>query len=250
VSSWIPSEALGEQLFVAQQSEFAAGRPIRGGVPVCCPQFASFGSGVKHGFARLVEWQLASVSDDQAEAVFRLTATDETRSHWPHAFELLFTVILKPEQLLMTLTVNNCGDEDFSFSGALHTYFATHCFTDVQLTDFTGATYWDNGTPLSDKKVYVDGPLQLVGAFDRVYFDAPDQLQFVEGGKELAIAKQGFTDVVVWNPGAEGVKNMVDMGDDEFHSMLCVEAAIVDKPVTLAAGASWQGVQSISVRSV
>ncbi len=247
VSSWIPSAVHGEQLFVAERSEFALGRPIRGGVPVCFPQFSGFGSGIKHGFARIVEWQLASVNATQTEAVFRLEANEETRSYWPHAFELLLTITLAPEQLRLALTVKNSGGAEFSFSGALHTYFATQCFTQVQLADFSGVTYWDNGTPLSDKKIYGERSLKLMGALDRVYFDAPDTLTFVEGGKILTISKEGFTDVVVWNPGAEGAKTMADMGDEEFDAMLCVEAAIVDKPVVLAAGASWIGAQIIRV---
>lgn len=247
VSSWIPSQALGEQLFVARQSEFTIGRPIRGGVPVCFPQFAGFGSGPKHGFARSVEWDLVSVSDDQSEAVFGLQANDETRVLWPFEFKLLLTVTLTPNQLSVALTVNNCDAQAFDFSGALHTYFATANFTQVRLSDFAGVSHWNNGSPLTQRHTAQEGVLQLDGHLDRVYFDAPDLLTFVDGAKSLTIAKQGFTDVVVWNPGAELVKGMADMGDDEFVGMLCVEAAVVDRPVVLATGASWRGAQIMTI---
>ena len=247
VTSWIPSEALGEQMFVAKQSEFSAGKAIRGGVPVCFPQFAAFGSGVKHGFARNIDWQVKSISGDQTEAVFCLADNEKTRELWPHKFELLLTVTLEPTKLVMALTVNNTDDKAFEFSGALHTYFAVSQYTDVQVSDLSGITYWDNGTELNDKKRATQSALSLDGALDRVYFDAPDALVLDDGALSKKITKQGFTDVVVWNPGPEGAKGLKDMGDNEYHGMLCVEAAIVDKPVQLAKGATWSGIQAIEV---
>jgi glucose-6-phosphate 1-epimerase len=47
----------------------------------------------------------------------------------------------------------------------------------------------------------------------------------------------------VWNPGAEAAKKLDDMADEEYQKMLCVEAAIVDKPVTLTPGETWSGSQ-------
>jgi D-hexose-6-phosphate mutarotase len=37
------------------------------------------------------------------------------------------------------------------------------------------------------------------------------------------------------------------MDDEEWRAMLCVEAAVVATPVTLAPGARWEGVQRIAV---
>lgn len=247
ITSWIPSEALGEQMFVAQQSEFSAGKVIRGGVPVCFPQFAAFGPGAKHGFARNMDWQVKIISDDHTRVVFSLVDNAQTRDLWPHEFELLLTVTLEPSKLVMALTVNNTGDSAFDFSGALHTYFAVSQYTNVQVSDFSGITYWDNGTDLSVREKAKDGVLSLDGALDRVYFDAPNTLILDDGTLIKEISKQGFTDVVVWNPGPEGAKGLKDMGDDEFHSMLCIEAAIVDKPIQLAAGEFWSGIQAVEV---
>ena len=56
VTSW-RNAAGDELLFLSRESDFTAGRPIRGGIPVIFPQFGS-GALVQHGFARSSEWQL------------------------------------------------------------------------------------------------------------------------------------------------------------------------------------------------
>ena len=51
---------------------------------------------------------------------------------------------------------------------------------------------------------------------------------------------------VVWNPWDKKAKAMVDFGDEEYKHMLCVEAAAVEKPITLKAGEEWKGRQELS----
>lgn len=46
---------------------------------------------------------------------------------------------------------------------------------------------------------------------------------------------------VVWNPWDKKAKAMADFGDDEYKHMLCVEAAAVEKPITLKPGEEWRG---------
>lgn len=55
-----------------------------------------------------------------------------------------------------------------------------------------------------------------------------------------------FYFVVVWNPWDKKAKAMVDFGDDEYKHMLCVEAAAVEKPITLKPGEEWRGRQELS----
>lgn len=51
---------------------------------------------------------------------------------------------------------------------------------------------------------------------------------------------------VVWNPWDKKAKAMVDFGDDEYKHMLCVEAAAIEKPITLKPGEEWKGRQELS----
>ena len=62
------------------------------------------------------------------------------------------------------------------------------------------------------------------------------------GGLEISNS-EGWADCVVWNPGAVGCAGMADMTPDAFTHMLCVEAAQVFQPMTVAPGAQWSGSQ-------
>jgi glucose-6-phosphate 1-epimerase len=61
----------------------------------------------------------------------------------------------------------------------------------------------------------------------------------------VVVEGEGFPDVVLWNPGREKGRALSDLGPDEYRRMLCVEAAVVGKPVHLAAGARWAGRQHL-----
>ena len=54
VTSWKTSDGV-ERLFVSSASAFTRGAAIRGGIPVCWPQFSGRGALPKHGFARTSE---------------------------------------------------------------------------------------------------------------------------------------------------------------------------------------------------
>ena len=53
--------------------------------------------------------------------------------------------------------------------------------------------------------------------------------------------------LVVWNPWADKAAGMADFGDNEYPSMICVEAGYVSEPYTLAAGQTYQASQVLSV---
>ena len=65
------------------------------------------------------------------------------------------------------------------------------------------------------------------------------------GDSTLHIESEGFRDAVVWNPGATLAASMGDLGAGEHLRFVCVEAATVVEPVTLAPGERWLGVQRL-----
>ena len=82
---------------------------------------------------------------------------------------------------------------------------------------------------------------------DRVYVEAPARLHLDDGHEHLAISQSGFGDTVVWNPGGALCARLADLPPDGYRSMLCVEAALIDRPITLAPGQQWQGWQELRV---
>lgn len=225
VVSWIPAGGR-EQLFVSERSAFVAAQPIRGGVPVVFPQFSNRGPLPHHGFARTRVWRVASCRE--SSTVFALEHSEETRRLWPHAFAVELTVTIGGAALDLQLQVRNTGDDAFTFTAALHTYLFVSDATKVRFEGLPGVTRLENG-------------------IDRVYPDAPRETQVYDGTRALTITQRGFLDTVVWNPGREACASKADMEPLGFLNMLCVEAAAVESPVALAAGARWTGGQAFFV---
>jgi glucose-6-phosphate 1-epimerase len=53
--------------------------------------------------------------------------------------------------------------------------------------------------------------------------------------------------VVVWNPGPDKAAAMNDLPDDDWLRLLCVEAAAIGTPITLAPGQEWVARQGFEV---
>lgn len=83
---------------------------------------------------------------------------------------------------------------------------------------------------------------------DRVYLSTPTKIAILdhERKRTFVLRKDGLPDAVVWNPWDKKAKAMPDFGDDEFKRMLCVEAACIEKPITLKPGEEWKGRQELS----
>ena len=66
-----------------------------------------------------------------------------------------------------------------------------------------------------------------------------------EPHRALAIQSENLPETVVWNPWVERTAQLRDMPDNGFRHMLCVEAAVIEKPVVLRAQESWWGRQTL-----
>jgi len=247
VLSWIPAGG-SEQLYLSEQSKFADGQAIRGGVPVCFPQFSGQGPLPKHGLVRTMAWQLLEQYGDDKRAGVILGTEDNatTRAQWPHSFRLRLHVTLEASALDITLHATNTGPQPFTFTSALHTYLRVADINAAHVDGLSGIAFRDAAN--GNRVVTQDAArLTFNGETDRVYHAAPALLVDDGAGTRLSIQAQHFVDTVVWNPGPDLCAHLTDMPAAGYRNMLCVEAACADTPVTLAPGAAWQGSQRLTV---
>jgi glucose-6-phosphate 1-epimerase len=246
IVSWVAAGR--ERLYLSPHSAFDGQSAIRGGVPICFPQFNQRGPLPKHGFARNLPWVAdvpPVVTQEAARMSLRLPASAATRQFWPQAFELTLALELRPACLQLTLDVRNRDVVSLSFTGALHTYLAVDDIATVQLAGLDGQPEWD---ALTDRHGRATGPLRFQGGFDRVYDAAPQALVLRDGPQRLRIEQSpGWAQTVVWNPGAELAAALPDLPADGHAQMLCVEAAQVMQAISVPAGGTWQGWQRLSL---
>ena len=235
-----------ERLFCSRDSALDGSRAIRGGVPVIFPQFGARGTGMRHGFARVATWQLESTgdADGAAWAQFILQHTDlpdAIATTWPWAFTLRLRVAVKAQALELSLSVHNTGEQAFPFSAALHSYFAIDQLGEARIGGLQRVRYSDE-TP--QDALQAEELLQFADKLDRIYYQLPGALTLQSGSHTLRLEQQGFTDAVVWNPGAQDAAALPDLADDEYQRFICIEPALI-QPDTLAAGAQWTGRQHL-----
>ena len=213
------------------------------------PQFSEEGPLPRHGFARTSLWTHAALEHDTDGSViasFILADTPATNAIWPAAFLATLTVRLGGAQLAVSLSVDNAGTDPFTFTAALHTYLRVHDVRNVQLLGLHGGRYRESAA--GNVKFDADEVMRVGGEIDRVYIDAPSRLTLREPQRDLIVAAEGFPDVVIWNPGVERAAALNDMEPGGEGRMLCVEAAVVQTPVTLEHGRRWSGSQTLTAR--
>lgn len=245
VVSWVSQDR--ERLFLSPRSVMDGHAAIRGGVPVCFPQFNQRGNLPKHGFARNLPWTVKGTEPTAEGVTLTLILTDSpaTREHWSVAFEAQLIIDLTPRSLMMTLKIINRDHQALEMTGALHTYLAVDDIAQTRLLGLQGQAEWD---ALTNAHSHAPNELSFEGEFDRVYAASARPLLLQDGANRLQIEQsETWLNSVVWNPGAEKCREMRDMPENGYEHMLCVEAAQVDSPVKVSPQATWQGWQRLTV---
>ncbi|XP_059598313.1 putative glucose-6-phosphate 1-epimerase isoform X2 [Vitis vinifera] len=201
-----------ELLFTSSKAIFKPPVAVRGGIPICFPQFGSHGTLEQHGFASNKIWIIddnppllpPNDSNGKAYVDLLLKPTENDLKFWPHS--------------------------------------------EVRIEGLETLHYLDN---LLQKERFTDqgNTLTFESEVDQVYVNSPDIVAVFdhENKRTFFIKKQGLPDVVVWNPWDKKAKALVDFGDDEYKQMLCVDGAAIEKPITLRPGEEWTGRLEISV---
>lgn len=252
VMSWCPAGGQ-DALWMSDKSLFTVGKAIRGGIPVCWPWFSKHPTNESfpmHGFARIMMWELANVSAEAEDtvAVFELETSEESLKMFPGKFRLRLTVRAGKELTLQLKTIN-VGEEAFTITQALHTYYNVGDITKVTIEGFDGLTCLDkvnNGV----LKVRHD-PFVIDCNVDEVYGDAPGAAVIHDAAldRDINISKEGSGSAVVWNPWIEKSISMADFPDDGYKTMLCVETAnVADDKRTIQPGMEHSLTMKVRVR--
>lgn len=232
-------------LWTSRESRFEAGKPIRGGVPVCFPWFgpkAGAPEAPLHGYARILPWAVAEVvreGDGSLRAVLELTAEAAARGGYPHELALSLSVTVG-RSLRLALAVRNQDGAPARFEEALHSYLAVSDVRQVRVLGLEGVGFVDKTAAMARRSGEPE-PIAIGAETDRVYggTGATVTIEDPGWGRRVVISKTGSATTVVWNPWIAKAKAMPDFGDDEWTGMLCVETAnAMDDAVTLAPGAT------------
>ncbi len=256
LTHWQPKEQQ-PVLFLSRKSDFAQGKPIRGGVPIAFPWFAADSNhtryqgkpGPSHGFARIQDWTLAFAAQagDDLHLTFTLGPTELSRQMGYDSFKLAFQLTIG-RSLTMALTVANGSNKPLHFEEALHTYYAVVDVHEVTLTGLESTPYIDK-TDNFKVKPAAKAPFMPIEFTDRVYENtrATCVIHDAPGKRNITVAKTNSNTTVVFNPW----KELPDMGPDEWHEMLAVETANAGtNAVTLGPGETHTMQALVTVESI
>jgi len=232
-------------LFMSRLSQFAAGKPIRGGVPVCFPWFGQREGDVIHGFARITEWDLietAATPDGGVTVRFRLPST-AANAAWP-AYRAEFVVAVTDRLAIELIATNESADRNFDFENCLHTYFAVGDILDVSIAGLKGAHYLDK-TDKSARKLESADAIRITAETNRVYPDTPGAVEIRDAKfrRTIRMDKSGSAATVVWNPWTTQL--MPDFDPAEHRQMVCVESGNVGQNKLLLAPGKTAGLKVV-----
>lgn len=143
-----------EMLYVSPTAVYGPPKAIRGGVPICFPQFGKKGPiTAQHGFARNSPWAMvgSTVSDSATTVTMQLTketlrTAGDTADcpEWPHDFTLQITYAINATSLKMTAEVR-APTEGFEMGLLFHTYLRVGDIKQTEITGLQSLSYFPNG---------------------------------------------------------------------------------------------------------
>lgn len=242
VTAWQPK---GRQpaIFVSRKSDFQLGKPIRGGVPIAFPWFATRHdgkTGPSHGFARIQEWTLAfaALAGDDLHMTFTLGPSEMSRNLGFDHFRLAYQLTIG-KTLTMELAVANDATVPLVFEEALHTYYAVSDIHEISVSGLDGITYLDKNDNLQPKQQH--GAIVITEPTDRVYLNTAGTCILHDPGsrRSIRVAKAGSNTTVVWNPWESGAAKLPDLEPTEWHEFIAIETVnAAANMITLAPGAT------------
>ncbi len=246
--SFLP-EGDRDWLWLSPLETFAAGKAIRGGVPICAPWF-----GVnrrdedlpKHGFLRNRSWQLSTAEvlpSGAARLLFSVTSVEADQAEFPWAFAASLEMVLGAH-LMMTLSLENRSTAELPLSFAFHSYFAVSSLEHAEVAGPQGRMFLDNCRGLA--AFQQETPIYFDGEVDRVFEGLGGSQELGTGRNTLRVCGENCDTLIVWNPGSTQAARMSDVGP-HFREFVCVErgAAFADE-ILLPAGEQFSATMRVT----
>ncbi|WP_298774108.1 D-hexose-6-phosphate mutarotase [uncultured Shewanella sp.] len=222
-------------LWRSSDNDYQVGSAIRGGIPICWPWFGMHANPdwPQHGFARTQIWQLSEVNINETEVdlLFTLTLNDSTQEYWPHRTQLSARFRLS-DTLSLSLINTNLDDKTITFSQALHSYFSIGDIHQFSATGFGQAQFIEfNQGPFTQEQ----DNLVITQETDKVFTQLRPLQQLHTPKGIIEVSRQNSHSAILWNPWIEKSTRLSRFRDDDYLSMICLEAAnVLDDSVTLA----------------
>ena len=244
VLNWQPVSTAEPVLWMSKAAHFAAGKSIRGGIPVCWPWFGAHMSDSKfpaHGFARTQAWQVKgtrTLCDDSIELSLTLPINAALQSMLPYPAQLDLLINVGTS-LKIAIVTRNLGESDFTITEALHTYFLVSDVAQVHVDGLDGVHFHDKAAGWTEGDQ--SGSIAFAAEVDRVYVNSTQRCSIVDPAYKrcIHIAKLGSQSTIVWNPAAARAAQMGDLGQEGWKNFVCVESGnALENVVNVAAGKS------------
>ncbi|WP_299491619.1 D-hexose-6-phosphate mutarotase [uncultured Shewanella sp.] len=222
-------------LWCSSDNDYQVGSAIRGGIPICWPWFGQHDNSAwpQHGFARTQMWQLSEVkiNDKEVDLLFTLALNESTQDYWPYHTQLSARFRLS-ETLSVSLINTNLDDKTITLTQALHSYFPIGNIHALSATGFNQAQYIEfNQGPFKQQQDNVI----INQETDRVYTQLSPQQQLHTPDGIIEISRENSQSAILWNPWSDKSKRLSHFKDDDYLSMICLEAAnVLDDKITLA----------------
>lgn len=226
-------------LWVSREVSFTSGMAIHGGIPVCWPWFGAAGT-PPHGIARISFWEMEEPREEADGSVtipFHLDKTD------PYGLYAHLDVNAG-QALTLSLITENRSDKIVEVSGALHSYLRVGDISRVRVSGLSGCSYL---CKVRKTELRQEGDLAVTEETDRI-FDAGTRMIVVDDSalnRKIRVERSGSFSAVVWNPWRERAALIPEFGEDEYRTMLCVEAVNAEKDKRLLAPS---GIHTLATR--
>ncbi len=230
VLSFQPVNQAHDLLFLSDAAYYQQGKAIKGGIPVCWPWFGPDTEDrgrPAHGFVRTRPWTVRTtetLANGDTRITLGLLDSIETHGIWPAAFDLSLQVTVG-NGLRVELLTRNTGEQPFTITQALHSYFNVGAIGQVQVLGLEETDYLDKAGDGS--RSTQAGTIRFDKEVDRIYLDAKPELIIEDAalGRRISITSTGSHTAVVWNPWVDISAKMGDLRDDDYQRFVCVETA-------------------------